>query len=394
MDSQEILSNIQISDLIFKYLNHSISDEERIALDAWRGTSASNEALFRELTDPEVIQREASIRGSFNPDQAWVRMKKMLVDPVASRVPFNYRIFFKIAAAIIVLLSAGAIIWHLLPLKNQADASPVISQTTIIPGGNRATLTLADGRVVPLDSMKDGDLSSVTDAVISKSDGLLSYGQNEQAGAEIYHTITTPRGGQYKLQLADGSKVWLNAASSIRYPVQFSDSIRLVEITGEAYFEVNKSSGKPFRVKIKDGSSVEVLGTSFNINAYADEQTISATLLEGSIMVNSTTGDRVRLKPGQQALLGDKIRVKENINPDEIIAWKDGSFYFNRADIRTIMRQVSRWYDVEIVYEGVPKAKTFSGMVSRMNDVSQVLLIMERAGVRFRIEGRKIFVLD
>jgi ferric-dicitrate binding protein FerR (iron transport regulator) len=211
----------------------------------------------------------------------------------------------------------------------------------------------------------------------------------------LYNTVSTPRGGQYQLTLSDGSKVWLNASSSLRFPTAFPGTERRVEITGEAYFEVAGNESKPFVVDIAGKGEVEVLGTQFNINAYEDEPAIKTTLLEGKVKVSESNGSQSSvLKPGQQAQLANGIRVMDNVDMEEIMAWKTGWFYFDRQELPAIMRQVSRWYDVDVRYEGRISKKSFSGIVGRDNDIKDVLKIMENAGIRFRIEGSSITVLQ
>jgi ferric-dicitrate binding protein FerR (iron transport regulator) len=209
--------------------------------------------------------------------------------------------------------------------------------------------------------------------------------------------VFTGRGNQDQLELSDGTIVWLNAASSIRFPISFAGSERKVEITGEAYFEVAKDAKRPFRVMVQSAqgsSEVEVLGTHFNINAYDDEEAVKTTLLEGAIKLSRKQATQL-LKPGQQARYDAQsaLSVNAGVDVEKVVAWKNVSFVFDHQDIRSIMRQISRWYDVDIVYQGVPTNETFSGIVSRKSDVWKVLKIMQANGVHFSIEGRKIIVL-
>jgi ferric-dicitrate binding protein FerR (iron transport regulator) len=268
--------------------------------------------------------------------------------------------------------------------------------TTIVPGGNKAVLTLADGSTIILDSAANGNLAEQGGVKVIKLDnGLLSYKSEHEGPAEmLYNSIVTPAGGQFQLTLSDGTKVWLNASSSLRFPAAFTGNDRQVSITGEAYFEVAKNTSKPFRVNIDNRGTVEVLGTSFNINSYSDEPSVNTTLMEGSVKITSLSGGDITLKPGQQARLKESITILNDVDTDEIVAWKTGWFQFNRADLPTIMRQVSRWYDVEVLYEGKISKKSFSGIVSRENDISDILKIMENAGIGFRIEGKKITVIQ
>jgi len=207
--------------------------------------------------------------------------------------------------------------------------------------------------------------------------------------------MSTPKGGQYQLTLQDGTKVWLNAASSITYPAAFVDRMRRVKVKGEVYFEVAKNKTKPFIVDIDGGSSVEVLGTSFNINAYSDEDNSRTTLLEGSVRVVGPGSNSVMLKPGQQAVVGSGtgVSMRSDIDTEEVMAWKDGYFEFDGASLETVLRQLARWYDVEIDYGGHVPAKTFIGEIPRDASLSVVLNVLEKTGVHFRIQGRNIVVL-
>jgi len=272
-----------------------------------------------------------------------------------------------------------------------------VKQNDFLPGKNTAILTLADGSTIVLDSAKNGALTSQGNTkVIKLNNGQLAYSSSGATNEVLYNTMSTPRGGQYKLVLSDGSKVWLNAASSIHYPTSFPGNERKVEITGEAYFEVAHDAKKPFKVSVNN-MEVQVLGTHFNVNAYRDERTINTTLLEGSVKVTKGSSMSI-LKPGQQAIIqqaGDdkKITVENNIDVEAVIAWKNGYFSFTNADMTAVMRQISRWYDVDIVYEGKIPDRKFGGEISRNLNASQALKILQASKVHFRIEGKKIIVL-
>ncbi len=265
----------------------------------------------------------------------------------------------------------------------------------IPPGTDGSVITLADGRRIVLDSVQNGELSVQGSTSILKQGGRLAYLQHGHAGQEIlYNTMTIPRGRQYQLILPDGSHVWLNAASSIRYPAAFTGKERKVEMTGEAYFEVAKNAAKPFRVKIGE-AEVEVLGTHFNIMAYEEEGTVKTTLLEGAVKVTRAHASGM-LRPGQEAQLnknGEGITVIDDAPLSEAVAWKNGMFFFNQASLQTVMRQIARWYDVEIVYEGDIPPMEFGGKISRKSNVSEVLKILQLSKVHFRIEGKKIIVM-
>jgi len=211
-------------------------------------------------------------------------------------------------------------------------------------------------------------------------------------GALVYNRIQVPYGGQYQLELPDGTKVWLNAGSSLRYPVSFTGHERKVELTGEGYFEVAKNKTMPFRVQTSK-QVVEVLGTHFNINAYNDDPSVKTTLLEGSVKVTQNTmGTFKMLKPGQQSVLkNNELQVKE-ADTEEAVAWKNGLFLFNDQSLDEIMHQVSRWYDLQIVFDDVSlKTQRFGGSISRFKNVSQLLQVLESTGsVHFKIEGRRL----
>jgi transmembrane sensor len=307
-----------------------------------------------------------------------------------------FRRYRNIAAAIIlIIIGVGSYLWFNKRSNSGNDIAKTISQHDIPPGGNKAVLTLDDGSTILLDSAARGTLAlQGSTKVLKTNEGQLAYNiVNEEPTEILYNTLTTPRGGQYQLVLPDGSKVWLNAASSIRYPTSFIDKERKVEITGEAYFEVEKNTRMPFIIEAND-MDIKVLGTHFNVNAYSDEAMAKTTLLEGSVLVARDTVTAL-LKPGQQAQITTTgtLKVINNADIDEAVAWKNGVFYFNRADIQTIMRQISRWYDVDIQYQGEINPKKFGGEIQRDLNLSEVLEGLKQTGIHFRIEGKKLIVL-
>ena len=264
----------------------------------------------------------------------------------------------------------------------------------VSPGGDKATLTLADGSVIVLDNVQNGTLAQQGNAKIIKLDGKLSYDQTNKNSKEVvYNTIATPKGGQYQLELPDGSLVWLNSSSSIHFPTSFVKKERRVDITGEAYFEVAKDPGKPFIVSVNN-SEVQVLGTHFNINSYHEEDDMKTTLLEGSVRFVKDATTSI-LKPGQQAQLtkNGSVRVVSDVDVDKVVAWKNGLFDFENAGIETVMRQLSRWYDVEVEYNGKTD-DLFIAEMRRNIKLSDALKALELTGrVRFDIQGKKIIVM-
>lgn len=305
------------------------------------------------------------------------------------------------AASVIALALLGG---YLIFTQKNHKATPVmvssLNKNDIPPGGNKAILTLADGTRVILDSANNGTISKEGNVTVIKlDDGQLAYnsstGINQQAEVQ-YNTITTPRGGQYQLILSDGTKVWLNAASSLRYPTSFSGKERRVELTGEGYFEVKHDPTKPFFVT-SGSMNVKVLGTHFNINAYTDEDAVKTTLLQGSVEIN-TADQSTRLVPGDQAQIINKendrskiIKVK-NIDTDQVIAWKNGYFSFNDNNIQSVMRQLSKWYDIDVTYNGTISNETFSGKVYRNTSLKNVLEILSFTNLHIRLQGRTLII--
>lgn len=308
-------------------------------------------------------------------------------------VPFYKRQGFikKIAFAATFLIIAASIlfIYHA-PKQSHLVVAQDILKEDITPGHNGATLHLSNGKTIILDSIRDGVIAQQEGLKIVKKDGKLTYiGKSDKV---VYNDIVTTRGQQWELVLPDGTKVWLNAASSIHYPLSFNGKERLVKITGEAYFEVIHNSTQPFKVQVGN-VQMEDIGTIFNINAYSDEPVIKTTLVDGSVKI-STANHTNLLTPGQQAITqeNNSIQIKKNVNVEEIISWKNGQMKFENEDLQTIMRQISRWYDVTITYEGNIPKKIFNGGISRKSNLSELLKILEFEGVHFTQEGRNIIV--
>lgn len=277
-----------------------------------------------------------------------------------------------------------------------AEKSRPAGSGLILPGGDKATLTLGDGSTVVLDSTGNGIIGKQGNTNVVKAGGgqLLYSTGNTTSSTVMYNTLRTPRGGQFSLVLPDGSKVWLNAASSLRFPTAFAGASRDVELTGEAYFEIKEDAAKPFRLNVHH-MNVDVLGTSFNVMAYDDERTMNTTLLTGAVRVNCGNETAV-LKPGQQARSSRKgtIRVVTAADPEDAVAWKSGLFLFNNDDLETVMRNIGRWYDVEVELSQEVAHLTFTGQISRSENVSEVLKMLELTNaVHFKIAGRKVMAI-
>lgn len=400
------LSPDLIEQLAEKKMLGTITAEEQQQLSEWLQQLKAGDQLIWESQDAN--EEELKIR-------LWNRIQEstqMQIPVVRVR-----RIgWMKYAAAAILIIGMGAYLWNYTqkekPSVAETDPHPV--KNDIAPGINAPVLTLADGRQISLDSSRGGVLTKQGSAEVQKSaGGQIIYSSQLPAKELIYNSLTVPRGSQVvTLTLADGSRVWLNAESSVRYPVVFVGNERRVEIEGEAYFEVAKDKTKPFIVSIAypplegvarsagggpspaggGGLEIEVLGTQFNVNAYKDEVGIKTSLIEGSVKIIDSrlpTADSRILKPGE-AYLNEKV-ITTDIEQD--IAWKNGRFLFNGATIETILRQAARWYDVTIEYKGKLPQVNYMGDVSRQENISELLKILEQTGtILFTIEGKKVIV--
>ncbi|TCD28518.1 FecR family protein [Pedobacter psychrodurus] len=370
----------EIAEMLERYKNGEATAQEEALLLSWSLTyrEEGKEVLSMEEREHEV-------------DQIWNKLDKDIFR--TKRI----RIWPRIAAAAVLLISISIGLY----LYTNNKSGIQLSSNDIQPGQNSATLTLSNGKKIKLNSAANGQLMGDSGISISKTaDGQLVYTvteADERNASSQQNMLETYKGEQYQVILPDGSHVWLNAASTLKYPLVFSAKERLVELSGEAYFEVAHNPGKPFRVKTTS-QQVEVLGTHFNINAYPDDLLSRTTLLSGSIRVSTPSLGRkengeIVLSPGEQTVLvGNKISVVQ-ADPEEAIAWKNGYFMFKSENIRSVMKKVSRWYDVEIVYKGEVPDDKFGGVVSRFSNVTQVLRKLELTEkVHFEIEGRRIIV--
>jgi transmembrane sensor len=284
------------------------------------------------------------------------------------------------AIAAITLLTIGS--WHIFDRFTLPTERKIVQD--VAPGGNKATITLANGKTINLSDTKSG--VTINGNNLRYLDGAVISNVNEQDKSLVLQTLSTPKGGQYQILLSDGTKVWLNASSSVRYPISFSEAKeRVVEVVGEAYFEVAPNKAKPFIVKTTT-QTVEVLGTHFNINNYKDEGSTVTTLVEGSVRVINLSSHYAILKPGQQSLIsGNNINVQDaDIETD--LAWKNGRIEFKDANIQSIMKQISRWYDIEVEFKGEIPKRTFNGGISRESNLSVLLKILEYSDIHFIIE--------
>ncbi|WP_316816153.1 FecR family protein [Pedobacter nyackensis] len=400
--------NISHTELFKRYLNNACTPQEIELLMGQFGTLTEKD-LRKSISDtlrkgnepaslsPESKQHLASLYKNIS-----AKLKtdedKIIELPFYKRKAFVY-----LSAACIALVVTGiaAMLHNNYPNVKFKDLAAELVSHDIPPGGNKAVLTLADGKTITLNEAADGELVKVEGMVIRKTgQGQLVYevvGNDASAAAGSYNTISTPKGGTYQIILPDGTKVWLNAASKLKFPTSFvSLNERKVELSGEAYFEVTKDASQPFRV-LTVKQEVQVLGTHFNISSYAEESAVKTTLFEGSVKVKNLQGVKeghIILKPGQQSIINEGVIKVTKADVDEVLAWKNGVFVFNDEPLESIMKKVSRWYDVEVIYEGVDKNKLFGGSVSRFDNVSKVLRQLElTGGVHFKIEEGRIIAM-
>lgn len=375
--------------LFERYFTDSCTESERLEFMQLTHEGQQDEILLK------VMQECWDAYGSHQPMPA--DMTERVFDRI---VPRPRRVgYFRWLAGVAALVMTCLAFLYFFRQKPRVSA-PLVKTIVhdVSPGGNRAILTLGDGSTIVLDSAANGELTRQGDVRVMKAqDGKLNYvgaGKVDEAVVMRYNTINTPYGGKYQVTLADGTKVWLNAVSSLTFPTDFTGAAREVSLKGEAYFEVAQNAAKPFIVKVGD-MKVNVLGTHFNINAYDEEDAIRTTLLEGAVKVEA--GNRsLPVKMGEQGVWNkiDKLQLKQNADLEAAVAWKNGFFQFNSTDLQVIMRQVARWYNVQVVYAGDDvKDESFSGSIPSNENVSQLLKMLEMTGtVQFEVTDRTITV--
>ena len=405
----------RIDELAKKWKEGTITPEEKEEFDRWYEGEAEPGATDALDADPGAADAQSIDLVRERIFQTIAEREGLRQHRIVSRLTTPRRRQWLSAAAVVLLLAGCGILYMQLHARRSTDiVTHPFAGHELPPGSAKATLTLSDGTVVPLQQGKAGTIRDRNGISIRQQTGELVYeggkpsGDSGSAGdrgnavdgAEApicYNTITIPRGGQYQLVLSDGTKVWLNSASSLRYPTVFHGNKRTVTLTGEGYFEVAKDKDHVFQVEA-GGQKINVLGTAFNINCYADEADVRTTLLQGSVSVwLPGASDSLVIRPGQQAASGPagsgRLRVIDNADIEQVIAWKNGYFQLNDADIRTIMRQVARWYDVEVKYEGEPPTQELSGKMRRSASAAEFLDMLSYFNIRFRIEGRTIIVM-
>ncbi|WP_160714029.1 FecR domain-containing protein [Chitinophaga solisilvae] len=377
-------------ELIKRYLDGQCTPEEAIALYEQLQASGSQRALLavmqaefgRLMSAPQEISPAISNRIE-------TRLLQEIGRGRVVSLRARYRRIWAVAAGLLVLIIASGILIFL--NKKSVTAPPADMLADVAPGSNKAMLTLADGSVVTLDS-SGHQIIQQGQTKVQQVNGQLQYDAVHKEAAIGYNVLAVPRGGQFNVVLPDGSHIWLNSASSLKYPTAFSGNIRQVELQGQGYFEISPDSRQPFVVKVND-MEVQVLGTHFDIMAYNDENETRTTLIQGAVKVKQGRAEKV-LKPGQQVAVDNSTGAFSVVDADiqEVTAWKTGFFEFDNTDMNTIVRQLSRWYDIEIDNRAATSGRRFGGRISRNLPLSDILHMLESNGATFKLEGRKLTV--
>ncbi|MCX2454034.1 DUF4974 domain-containing protein [Pedobacter sp. PLR] len=416
MKKDRLFESLNIAELMVRKKASRLTAEEEQALRDWAGLSEENTELYSEITQGKELGKEIDILNKYNAAEAFAKFQSKVAEQQEGQQPHDLpenqelkqtqnrpglqnsnRFLIGIAASLFVFVIAG-LGYYFYEKNSPAELTATTTASDqILPIGNEAVLTLANGKEIKLSNAKNGELAVEGDVKVHKTkDGELAYTVSANNNTLASNKIETPKGGIYQVSLPDGTKVWLNAASSLKYPVSFNGlNQRRVELTGEAYFEISKQQ-KPFIVSMK-GEETEVLGTHFNINCYPDEAVIRTTLMEGSLKVSipGTQYSKV-LKPGYETVVGKSIKGidLEKADLEAALAWKNGAFIFVDQDLETIMRTIGRWYNVEVEFADPEKRKvTFGGSMSRYSELKKVLKKLELTGLaKFKLEGRKLIV--
>lgn len=383
----------ELIQLLKKYNAGLCTPEEKSRLEQWY-------LSFEWSKHPEF---PATVMQDFK-DTAWNNLQATIdnqsiqTNPLGTRhKPVRRWWYYSAAASILIVISISLYLyWDNKSQKNPAitGTGENISQLSGLPGTSKASLEMGDGSVITLDSMAVRELTTDDGTIINKQHGTITYKNNtETTGKVAYNTLRIPRGGEYELVLPDGSKVWMNAASSLKFPTRFTGKERIVYLTGEAYFEVAKNSRQPFKVMVEKEMEVQVIGTHFNVMAYADETAIKTTLAEGKVNIRTHTST-TSLLPAEQAVLKRASRETEvkKVDVDKEIAWKNGMIEFHDDDLPSIMRQLSRWYDVDVSFESEIPAATYSGSIPRKAILPDVMRILSIAGIKYKLNNKQLII--
>ncbi|MGX5816591.1 FecR domain-containing protein [Chitinophaga lutea] len=373
--------------LLQQYLDGKCTPEEAARLMSWLQSEGAHRDLLRKMQEefPADTEGEQPVIPVAVSDRIEARLLQAISSGKVVRMRRRW-----IAAAAVLLLAATAALWHYRMSPRPQQSAPLAHSAKpgpILPGSSKAILTLADGSTVALDSAGRRTIQQ-GQTMVRLQQGQLQYNAGGEAPAAGFNVLTVPRGGQFSIVLPDGSRAWLNSASKLRFPTAFNEARRVVELEGQGYFEISKDAAHPFIVRTA-AVDVEVLGTAFDVMAYPDEKHVNATLVEGAVKVREH-----RLKPGQQAQLEHATGAVTIRAADvqQVIAWKTGFFEFDNANIAEIMRQVERWYDIEVTLSNTGGAREYGGRISRGLPLPDLLRMLEASGAKFRLQGRKLYV--
>ena len=380
-----------IHELILAYLREDISEEKMSRLRVWLDENERHQRLLEELRDKDVLQREIGEYASFDTSRRWEQLKVVMEEPVRKG-----RSLLKVwgaVAAVVVAFVGGLVYWQMTGSSQQETKQVAVAR--IEQGGTRAVLITGTGKQGVLQGLKDTCLNITgTESLNIREDGSLKYSLSALSSMPEWHTLRIPKGGEYKIMLDDGTEIWLNSASELKYPAHFVGHERRVQLTGEAYFQVARNEAAPFIVETRD-MDVKVLGTSFNVSVYEDEGSCHATLVEGRVEVNDkVNGEKVVLTPGKQALLQGKEMTVREVNTKLYTLWRLDRFTFASEDMEGVIRKLSRWYNVEFFFSNPSmKQKRFTGSLPKYADISQVLKMIEMTtDIKFEIKEHTIMI--
>lgn len=382
----------EIHELLLAYLRDDISEEEMIRLQGWLDENERHRKLLDELRDKEVLQQEIGAYASFDTSRRWIQLKEEM-DKTSRKRRLLLRVWKSVAAVFVVAVAGGLLYWQITDSARPVEEQVLVAQ--IRPGETQAVLITGKGQQLLLQGLKDTclDITGNETLKISK-DGSLEYSLSALSRMQEWHTLQVPRGGEYKIVLDDGTEIWLNSASELKYPAHFVGNERRVCLVGEAYFQVARNEAAPFIVETRD-MDVKVLGTSFNVSAYEDEENSHATLVEGRVEVDDkVNGEKVTLTPGEQALLQGKEMVVREVNTKLYSMWRLDRFTFASEDMEGVIRKLSRWYNVNFFFSNSSmKQKRFTGSLPKYSDISQVLKMIEMTtDIKFQVKGNTIII--
>ena len=382
----------EIHELLLAYLRDDISEEEMIRLQEWLDENERHRELLDELRDNEVLQQEIGAYASFDTSRRWIQLKEEM-DKTPRKHRSLLRVWRSVAAVFVAAVAGGLLYWQTTDSARPVEEQALVAQ--IRPGETQAVLITGKGQQLLLQGLKDTCLDIMGNETLKISkDGSLEYSLSALSRMQEWHTLQVPRGGEYKIVLDDGTEIWLNSASELKYPAHFVGHERRVCLVGEAYFQVARNEAAPFIVETRD-MDVKVLGTSFNVSAYEDEENSHATLVEGRVEVDDKiNGEKVTLTPGKQALLQGKEMVVREVNTKLYSMWRLDRFTFASEDMEGVIRKLSRWYNVNFFFSNSSmKQKCFTGSLPKYSDISQVLKMIEMTtDIKFQVKGNTIII--